>query len=229
MSDERQRQEATPNEGDPNERRNAGGGSDAPSGEQQPSQGGEADQPEARAPDSAEEPEIVADELPAAEEIERQRRSLQEERDDLYSRLQRVSADYQNYMRRAEQKIYDSVELARGDLLKDFIPVLDHFDRALEHETATEDGKALRDGLQMVRDELLKVLANAGVERIDPQPGDPFDPHQHEALYQQPTSEIEPNHVASAYQPGYVYGNRTLRPAKVAVAAQPPKGEGEGD
>lgn len=229
MSNERQQQEATPNEGDPNEQRAAGGGFDAQSGDQSSAQGEAAEPQQDQPSGGAEEPEIVSEELPAAEEIERQRRSLQQERDDLYGRLQRVSADYQNYMKRAEQKLYDTVELARGDLLKDFIPVLDHFDRALEHETSTEDGRALRDGLQMVRDELLKVLANAGVERIDPQPGDAFDPHRHEALYQQPTAEIEPNHVASAYQPGYVYGSRTLRPAKVAVAAQPPQDEGEGE
>lgn len=144
--------------------------------------------------------------------------ALQEERDEMFARLARVSADYQNYQRRAEQNLADSVNFARGDTLKLFIPVLDHFDTALSREPKSDDGKALYEGVRIVRDELLKALQCAGVERIEVKPGEPFDPHRHEALMRHQAEGVEPHHVTMMMQPGYVYKNRTLRPAKVAVA-----------
>jgi len=146
--------------------------------------------------------------------------ALQDERDELYARLQRVSADYQNYMKRSENNLLDSIHLASGDILKQFIPVLDHFDTALNTETETDEARSLHDGFRIVRDELLKVLQQAGVERIDPQAGDAFDPHRHEAMLRQESETVEPGHIAQVFQPGYVYKNRTLRAAKVAVVPE---------
>jgi len=146
--------------------------------------------------------------------------SLQAERDELYERLQRLSADYQNYMKRAAQNLADGVELARGDLLKQLIPVLDHFDNALAAEPTAEEAKSLHDGLRMVRDELLKVLRDNGVERVEPEIGEAFDPERHEAMYRHPAEGVEPNHVTQAMSPGYMFGRRILRAAKVAVAPE---------
>ena len=154
------------------------------------------------------------------EEADQAMEALRRERDDLFARLQRVSADYQNSMRRADQKLADAVDLARGDMLKGFIPVLDHFDRALQAEPSSEDARSLARGMAMVRDELLKVLQHAGVERVDTAQGEPFDPHRHEAMLRQPAEGVRPNHIAAAFEPGYVYKGRTLRPAKVAVAPE---------
>ncbi|MBI1370602.1 MAG: nucleotide exchange factor GrpE [Planctomycetes bacterium] len=145
---------------------------------------------------------------------------LQSERDELYGRLQRVSADYQNYMRRAEANLGDSIAFARGDLLKLFLPVLDHFDTALSMAPKSDDGKALYEGVRIVRDELIKVLEQAGVERFEPTVGEPFDPHRHEAMLQQKAEGVAPNHIAATFSPGYVFRQRTLRPAKVAVVPQ---------
>ncbi len=142
---------------------------------------------------------------------------LEAERNDLYSRLQRVSADYQNFMRRADQQLADAVDFARGDLLRNFIPLIDDFDRALEVKPSDEGTHAMHDGLKMLRDAFLKALQSAGVERIDAKPGEPFDPHHHEALMQQAVEGMSPGCVAMAMQSGYVYKNRTLRAAKVAV------------
>jgi molecular chaperone GrpE len=82
----------------------------------------------------------------------------------------------------------------------------------------------------MVREEMLKILEQLGVRRIDPEPGDRFDPHIHEAMMRQQAEGVEPNHVAQAFAPGYVYKHRTLRPAKVAVVPEPEQGdEGESE
>ena len=152
--------------------------------------------------------------------VEKATEALQRERDELFERLQRVSADYQNYMKRAQQNLADSINLAKGDLAKQFIGVLDHFDSALSQAPEGEEAKRLYDGVRIVRDELLKVLEGVGVERIDVEPGEPFDPNIHEALLRQPAEGVEPGRVSAFYQPGYRLGDRVLRPAKVAVAPE---------
>lgn len=152
-----------------------------------------------------------------AYELEKAMQEVEAERDKLFERLQRVSADYQNYMKRTEQELGRAIDRSRGDLLKGFIPVLDDFDKALANEPESEEAQALYQGVKMVHEELLKVLSNAGVERLEVAVGDAFDPHRHEALMQQPVEGVEGGRVAAMMQPGYVYGDRTLRAAKVAV------------
>jgi len=146
--------------------------------------------------------------------------TLQKERDDLFARLARVSADYQNYQRRMEQNLSDSIQLARGDLLRQFIPVLDHFDTALSRKPESDDAQSIHEGVRIVRDELLKVLQQAGVERVEVGVGEPFDPRVHEAMMRHKVEGVEPHHVTMSMQPAYVYKGRTLRPAKVAVAPE---------
>src|SRR5687768_4754313 len=79
------------------------------------------------------------------DELRRRLEALQQERDELFGRLARVSADYQNFQRRSEQNLADSLNFARGDLLRLFIPVMDHFDTALSREPSSEDAKALHE------------------------------------------------------------------------------------
>lgn len=182
--------------------------------------------------DTAEEPQDRDDAAQdsSAPEDQQQREetpeeALRRERDELHERLLRVSADYQNYQKRARQQLNESVELAKGDLLKQFIPVLDHFDRALQQEPGSQEAISVQNGLRMVREEFLKTIQQAGVERIEPEPGEPFDPHRHEAMQQQPADGVPPHHVAALYQPGYMHGTRVLRPAKVAVAPEESGGQ----
>ena len=134
--------------------------------------------------------------------------ALEAERDELYSRLQRVSADYQNYIRRSQTESARSAELARGDIAKQFIPVLDHFDNALSKPPESDEAKALYAGVKMVCDELIRVLNQLGVERIEVEVGEPFDPAIHEAMLRQPAEGIAPNHVSMFMQPGYRHGER---------------------
>ncbi|MDX1565539.1 MAG: nucleotide exchange factor GrpE [Phycisphaeraceae bacterium] len=153
-------------------------------------------------------------------ETEHVMEKLETERDELFSRLQRVSADYQNYMKRAERELTEGLAFARGDLLKQFIPLLDVMDQALQKEPESEEAIGVLEGMKIVRDEFSKVLSQLGVERIDPERGENFDPHLHEAMMQQPDESLEPNQIAQALQPGYVYKGRTLRPAKVSVVPE---------
>jgi molecular chaperone GrpE len=153
---------------------------------------------------------------------------LQHERDELEDRLKRVSADYQNYMRRAQQNVTTAQQQQLMSVAKSLVSVLDHFDNALAVDPEATSPQKMMEGVQMVRDELLRVLGGHGVERIEATVGEPFDPNRHEAMMRQPTDQVEPDHVAMQMQPGYALAEMTIRPAKVAVA-QAPEGQGQSD
>lgn len=173
---------------------------------------------DAPAPEAAE----TADEQAAETDQVDPTEALQAERDEMYERLQRVSADYQNYMRRSQDQLGKQINHARGDVIKQFFTVLDHFDTALERQPTGDEAKALHDGVRIVRDEFLRVMQQAGVERIEANVGDVFDPTRHEAMLRQPADGVGPNCISAAFQPGYMMGEVTLRPAKVAVAPEAP-------
>ena len=79
-------------------------------------------------------------------------------------------------------------------------------------------GQSLLEGVQIVRDELLRTLEQFGVVRLEVNVGDVFDPNRHEALMCQAGEGVEANHVVAQLQPGYILNEKTLRPAQVSIA-----------
>ena len=142
---------------------------------------------------------------------------LQAERDDLESRLLRVSADYQNFARRAQQNVAAARDQQVMAMAKALVTVLDHFDSALSVDPQKTRPADLLQGVQIVRDELLKTLEGFGVRRLDVVQGEAFDPIRHEAMIRQRVEGLDPDHVAAQLQPGYLLGDKTVRPAKVSV------------
>lgn len=142
---------------------------------------------------------------------------LQSERDELESRLLRVSADYQNFARRSQQNVDIAVEQKLMDIARGLVTVMDHFDRALDVDSKSDAAGVLK-GVTMVHDELLSMLNRLGIERVNVEPGAEFDPVRHEALLRQPSDKIASNHVTMQMQPGYVLGEKVIRPAQVGVA-----------
>lgn len=140
------------------------------------------------------------------------------ERDELKDRLLRAVADYQNLARRSQQSVEAARAEATADLARRFITVLDTIERALELDPEKTSAQAVLDGIRSVRDEVMRVLNQAGVERIEVAPGDEFDPNRHEALMRQPAEGIESGHIVTQLQPGYTLESRTVRAAKVAIA-----------
>jgi molecular chaperone GrpE len=146
------------------------------------------------------------------------RRKLQQERDSLYERLVRTTADFQNSRKRLEAEMEQRLQFANSSLIKSLLPVIDNFERALAVDLAKTDAAAILKGLQVVHDQWLTVLKNQSVEVIAPQPGTPFDPARHEALMQQPSDQYKEPTVTQLLQNGYALHGRTLRPASVAVS-----------
>lgn len=149
----------------------------------------------------------------AAREAESARREIA----DLKSKLIRWQADFQNMQRRAAREVLEARQNADADFAKSMLQVLDHFDMALSVDPSKVDAKGLLNGVKITYDELRKVLAERGIEAYDPT-GQPFDPHQHEAIMQEASKTHPPMTVIQTFQQGYKIGDRVLRPAKVKVS-----------
>ena len=141
--------------------------------------------------------------------------TLQQERDELLDTLQRVQADFDNYRKRAQRDQESLVARAHERLVKELLPVLDDLERALAHAEAHEEAK-LEDGVALVARSFADVLRKEGLEEVETE--GKFDPHVHEALLSQPSSEDEGN-VIEVLQKGYRLGDRVLRPARVVVSS----------
>jgi len=143
---------------------------------------------------------------------------LLEERDDLRNRCQRALADYQNAQRRFSSDLIASRQTGIEKVLGEIIPVLDHFDMALNQDTSSLSIEQFAQGVEIIRQELSKALAAFDVQEIQPALNDPFDPSRHEAVSQLAGEGIQEGHISSVYQPGYAIGTRVIRPAKVTIA-----------
>ena len=143
---------------------------------------------------------------------------LRAERDDLYQRLARAQADYQNSRRRLEADMEQRLQYANQQLIKALLPVIDNFERALSTDAGKTDAAAILRGMQIVHDQMMKVLGENHVQEIAPDPGTPFDPARHEALMQQPDGRYDEPTVTQLLQKGYALRDRTLRRAQVAVS-----------
>lgn len=144
--------------------------------------------------------------------------ALRAERDELESRLLRVTADYQNFVRRSSQNAQDACQQQLMQMAKALLVPLDHFDHAMTVDLEKTSSQTFAKGVQIVRDELMKVLEQFDIKRLEVNAGDPFDPVRHEALQRMPAQDVESGAVAQQIQAGYLLGDKTLRPAKVVVA-----------
>ncbi len=137
---------------------------------------------------------------------------------ELNERIVRLTADFDNFRKRAQREKDEARQFANQGLLEKLLPVLDNFEMAL---TAVKDSDpSVRDGVQMILDQLLGVLKESGVEPVDGM-GQPFDPNLHEALSQEETTEVEEGTVVQQVQRGYKLNDRLVRPARVVVAKAP--------
>jgi molecular chaperone GrpE len=144
--------------------------------------------------------------------------ALQAERDELFGRLQRLAAEFDNYRKRNARETAALTQRANERVVKELIPILDDLGRALEAASEHEEAK-LEEGVRLVHRSLADVLKKEGLAEIETD--GKFDPHVHEALLSQP-SDAEEGSVIEVVQKGYKLGDKVLRPARVVVAAPAP-------
>src|ERR1051326_4134562 len=131
--------------------------------------------------------------------------------DDLLDKLRRVTADFDNFRKRARKDMDEARFHAREDLLREMLGVLDNFDRALETHG---DEEALYHGMQLIFRQFRAILEKEGLERIDAE-GHPFNPAHHEAVMREETSAYPDGVIIKELERGYRYRGRVLRPSKV--------------
>ncbi|MCC7108557.1 MAG: nucleotide exchange factor GrpE [Deltaproteobacteria bacterium] len=142
----------------------------------------------------------------------------QKEAKDMYDRLARVSADFDNFKKRQTKEKSDAIKFANEGVIKEILPVLDNLQRALG--AAGTDGGALLDGVKLVAKQMEDVLGKFGVVGFDAA-GRTFDPARHEAVGSRPDPEVPAQHVCEEFQRGYMLHDRLLRPALVVVSMGP--------
>ena len=140
---------------------------------------------------------------------------LKQERDELFDRLARAQAEFENYRKRSQREQEEFRHYAVSEAVKLFIPILDNFNLALKHESSSADD--LRKGLGLIRKQMEDALAKLGVQAVEAQ-GAEFDPHHHEAVEMVESGEHADNQVIEELQRGYKLRDRLLRPAMVRVA-----------
>ncbi len=170
-------------------------------------------------PEAAPEPLVAAETTPEQLDELKQRASRADEN---WDRLLRVTADLDNYKKRAAREKQDAIKFANEALVQKLMPVLDNFDMALAAAQTgqTEPAQSLLTGIQMIYQQLKSVLAEAGLEEVDAT-GQKFDPNLHEAVSQRETAEVPEGQVVQQLRKGYKLRERLLRPASVVVAKEP--------
>src|SRR5580700_8898826 len=154
--------------------------------------------------------------------------SLDREIAEVKDRLLRTLAEMENLRKRTEREVTDARLYGVASFARDVLGVADNIRRALDavppeaQANAQAGMKALVDGVELTERELLKALEKNGVRQFTPH-GEKFDPNVHQAMYEVPDPSVPAGSIVQVMQPGYMLGERVLRPALVAVAKGGPK------
>jgi len=163
-------------------------------------------------------PEAPAAEAPAASDVT-------PGADEWKNRYMRTLADFENFRKRSEKEKQDFFKYALSGTFKEILPVLDNFDRALEH---AEGGDDFHKGVLLIYKQLFDALKKTGLRPIE-DVSVTFDPNIHEAVIREEDPSV-PNHsVTALLQKGYFLNDRLLRPALVKVAVGGPEHEKDDD
>ena len=176
-------------------------------------------EPAAEAPRKKTADQLMVESLLRAKgEMQNALEQTQKEAKDMFERLARVSADFENFKKRVGREKDDAIKFGNEKAFKEILPVVDNFRRAMQ--VAPTDGGQFVEGIRLVAKSLEDALARFGVAGFDSQ-GEPFDPAKHEAVGSRPHESIPAQHVCEEYQRGYMLHDRLLRPALVIVSAGP--------
>jgi molecular chaperone GrpE len=162
---------------------------------------------------AAEDDYQVADSGVGGEALTELQRRLNEQQE----KYLRLAAEYENYRKRSMRERSETYSKAQADLVKQLLDALDDLARFAHVDPAAVDSSTVVQGAEMVEKKTMKVLANAGLEAINPV-NQTFDPKVHEAVATEPALSPEDDHVvARVFQVGYLFNGQLLRPARVVV------------
>jgi len=159
-------------------------------------------------------PEAAPEMMPSIEELQKQLAEARSQAAEYKDGWQRAVAEFQNYKRRGDAEKADTYQLAVGNIIKRYLPVLDDLERALASRPAD---LPWADGIDLICRKLQSILETEGVKRIEAE-GQIFDPNFHEAISQEPSEGHESGEVIAVIRNGYMLGDKVIRPAMVRVA-----------
>jgi molecular chaperone GrpE len=150
-------------------------------------------------------------------ELTAERDQLLADKADLQDRLLRLRAEFDNSRRRADRERSEYLQYAAMDPVREILPVLDDFERALQHETTDQD---YAKGVELIYQRLSETLKKMGLEAAETE-GRQFDPNLHQAVQRVETEDAEDQSILGEFQKGYSFRGKLLRPAMVKVAVKP--------
>jgi molecular chaperone GrpE len=136
---------------------------------------------------------------------------------DLTEKITRLQAEFENYRKRVIREAKEAKKFYNDKLILDLLPIVDNFERAIEHMKNLAEQKSILEGVQLIYRQMLGMLENSGLQAIDTS-DEKFNPLYHEALGTFVNDEVEPGTILTEYETGYLLNGRLLRPSKVLVA-----------
>lgn len=178
---------------------------------------------EAQAAEKPEDADTEAQAAEAEEDADSQEQEAAKELEDLkkqlsdgVERMKRLQADFENFRRRTRQEKEELSNMVVQDFIKELLPMLDNFDRAMAAEAT--DAVKFQQGVEMIYNQLAEVLKSKGLEKIDTTDAK-FDPNFHQAVMRVENPDLEDEAIAMELQKGYMVKGKVIRPAMVQVVA----------
>ncbi len=137
-----------------------------------------------------------------------------EESEEHKRKWQETVASYLNYQKQSKKKLADFIEIEKGKIIRQFLPVIDDFRRSMSYDTGSE---SFVEGVKLIYRQMDNFIQNLDVRTI-PAIGEPFDPYNHEAVNRVPVDDGPSNIIIEELQTGYFWGDKVLRPSKVSVS-----------
>ncbi|MCL2138089.1 MAG: nucleotide exchange factor GrpE [Treponema sp.] len=186
-------------------------------------------------PETSEYNEDLSENFPELPDYEEKIAHLEQKLADANDQLLRKIADFENFRKRMNQEKQKAIEFANESLLKDIIPVIDDFERAIKSAelskeiSALPEGKAMLDGIAMIEKQLTSRLeTNWGLKRFD-SAGQLFDHNIHEAMFMEKSPDVTEPIVQEDFIKGFMLKDRVIRAAKVKVLMPDIEGIGNGE
>ena len=174
-----------------------------------------------KADESGEERSEAAEESEKKKKIDDQEFArMQQEVQEANDMMLRLAAELDNYKKRTAKERESLLKYAAQDLIRELLPVLDNFERAIESARKSRDFDSFLEGVTLIYKNMCDVLEKKGVRQIKAV-GEEFDPNIHEAVAQLPSDEHPENVVLEELQTGYMLHDRVIRPSMVAVSKKP--------
>lgn len=158
--------------------------------------------------------------IAAAEKSEAKIAELESQVKEWQDKLLRKAAEFENYKRRTENDQFNLINYAAESFIIKLLPVIDDFERSMEHIDDIDNNNAVKEGIKLVYEKLLKLLYEQGVKKMQTK-GEPFNVDFHDALMQRKDDSVPSHTVLEEVESGYIYRDKVIRHAKVIVSEDP--------